>query len=84
MGVFVEHKEEFDIVTKPKHYNELYNKEVIDIIKYSLTEEQFFGYLLGNVLKYRLRAGLKGKDTAQEDFEKSNWYLNRIKSLKGG
>ena len=33
------------------------------------------GFLLGNVVKYVWRAGLKG--SAVEDLEKAKWYLSR-------
>ena len=34
--------------------------EAIDVIRSVLTEEQFEGYLMGTVLKYKLRGGDKG------------------------
>ena len=62
----------------PDHYKHL-PKEVIDIIQFTLTPEQFKGYLLGNAMKYRLRAGLKGD--AAEDLAKARWYEERAKNL---
>ena len=44
----------------PDHYKD-YPVEVIDIIKQVLTPEQYEGFLLGNEIKYRLRAGLKNR-----------------------
>lgn len=61
----------FDAVSKPKHYM-IGDKEAIEIIKASLTPEQYKGYCLGNVLKYRLRAGKK--DDLEQDIEKANQY----------
>ena len=66
-----------DPVNHPKHYAIAPGVEAIDIIKASLTPEQFEGYLLGNFLKYRLRAG--DKDDLQQDIAKSNWYRERLK-----
>jgi len=42
--------------------------EVFDVIKAKLTPEQFQGYLLGNSIKYALRANYKG--SKERDLEK--------------
>ena len=55
---------EEDVVNEPNHYM-IADIEAIDIIHSTLTDEAFAGYLMGNVLKYRLRAGKKG-DTEQD------------------
>lgn len=68
-----------DPVNNPKHYQFAPGIEAIDVIEAILTTEQFRGYLIGNALKYRLRAGDKG-DTVQ-DINKSKWYQNRARSL---
>ena len=58
-----------DPVNHPDHYTWLKNGvEVIDI-----TEN--FNFLLGNVLKYVMRADHKGKPL--EDLKKAVWYLER-------
>lgn len=58
-----------DPVNNPSHYRWLPNGiEVIDI-----TES--FNFLLGNVLKYVMRADHKGRPL--EDLEKAAWYLAR-------
>ena len=75
--VFV--KEEEDIVNKPNHYKLFGTVEVIDMIKELLTEEEFRGYLCGNVLKYRLRAGKKGD--AAEDIAKALRYEAWLKTI---
>ena len=46
--------------------------EVIDII-----EEFKFGFNLGNVVKYILRAGKKDPTKYIEDLKKAKWYLER-------
>lgn len=61
-----------DPVNNPKHYEVAPGVEAIDIIEAALTPEQFKGYCLGNVLKYRLRAGKK--DKLQQDIDKANTY----------
>lgn len=65
-----------DPVNHPKHYAIAPGVEAIDIIKASLTPEQFEGYLLGNFLKYRLRAG--DKDDLHQDIAKSNFYKKML------
>lgn len=61
-----------DVVHSPKHYQVFPDKEAIEIIASSMTTEQFYGYCLGNFLKYRLRIG--AKDEVQQELGKSNRY----------
>ncbi len=68
--------EEHDPVNKPKHYMLFPNMEAIEIIERSLTPEEFKGFLKGNALKYRLRAG--DKDDLQQDIDKANWYKEKL------
>lgn len=49
--------------------------ETIDSIKAKLSEEQFKGYLAGNVIKYLSRFEHKA---GEEDLQKACWYLNRM------
>lgn len=58
---------EADPVNSPEHYRQ-YPIEVIEI-----TER--LNFLLGNVIKYVLRADYKGKPL--EDLKKAEWYLRR-------
>lgn len=71
-----------DPVNHPSHYT----SSKIEVIEYILDHD--FDYLLGNVVKYVSRAGLKSKDTEIQDLEKARWYLNRkiemLKAEKGG
>lgn len=67
---------EVDMVNHPPHYQLSCGKQAIDIIRASMTEEQFIGYCMGNALKYRLRAGNKGD--VVEDIAKANWYTSQI------
>ena len=61
-----------DAVDSPQHYQVFPDKEAIEIIASSMTTEQFYGYCLGNFLKYRLRIG--AKDEVQQELGKSNKY----------
>ena len=67
-----EEKQENDMVHKPKHYQIYPDMEVIDVIKKTLTLEEFVGYCKGNSIKYRLRAGKK--DDALQDIAKAETY----------
>lgn len=58
-----------DNVNHPDHYTR-WPVEVIN-----LTERETF--LIGNVLKYTLRAGLKFGNTYGEDMAKACWYARR-------
>lgn len=64
-----------DAVNHPSHYKLFPGQEAIDIIKAALTQEEFMGYLKGNALKYRLRAG--NKDDLSQDIAKAEWYRKR-------
>ncbi len=64
-------------VNNPEHYS--HNRkgvECIEAIEASMSEEEFKGYLKGNVLKYMWRYSYKGKPT--EDLKKARWYHDRL------
>lgn len=61
-----------DLVKEPQHYQIFVGTQAIEVIASTLTSEQFYGYCLGNFLKYRLRAGNKGD--LQEDINKAEFY----------
>lgn len=46
--------------------------QAIQVMQALMTEEQFKGFLLGNIIKYRMRA--KYKDKYEEDINKANQY----------
>ena len=60
------------------HYKQR-DKESIEIIKYSLTEDEFRGFLLGNVYKYLNRYQYKGNPV--EDIAKAIHYLEALEYL---
>lgn len=70
-----------DSVNSPKHYQFFPDLEAIEVIARSMTQEQFYGYCLGNRLKYRLRAG--NKDKLEQDIAKSDKYLELYEQHKG-
>lgn len=64
-----------DPVNKPDHYN-VGAIEAIEAIKASMPENEFRGYLKGNLMKYVWRYDYKGKPV--EDLRKARWYLERL------
>ena len=66
-------------VEHPTYYNEIYDKEVIDIIKFALTKEEYIGFCKGNFLKYRLRGGLKEGQPLEKEIGKSMEYLKFLR-----
>lgn len=53
--------------------------ETLDVIKAKLTQEQFKGFLMGNVLKYSCRLNHKG--CADRDAEKIAYYSKWLKDF---
>lgn len=58
-----------DSVNRPDHYT----RWPIEVIR--LTERESF--LIGNILKYALRAGAKAGSSYEEDMAKARWYARR-------
>lgn len=69
-----------DAVNHPKHYAVFEQLEAIEVIASSMTIEQFYGYCLGNILKYRLRAG--GKDDVMQELGKADKYQELFTQFK--
>lgn len=68
-----------DEINNPQHYQLFPDIQAIDVIKAVLTPEEYIGYLKGNALKYRLRAGDKGP--AEKCLAKANWYQGQLRAL---
>ena len=64
-------------VEHPKHYRLEGIREVLDVIRYALSEEEYLGFLKGNVIKYALRAPYKGE--LEQDWEKASYYADLVK-----
>lgn len=79
-GTTLEHEnqpatKQIEGVTKPTHYMLFDDIEAIEVIARSMTREQFKGYCLGNILKYRLRAGKKSELAyLEKDMAKAGFY----------
>ena len=72
-------KTQSDPVNHPSHYNQG-GIETLDIIKMSLTKEEYKGYLKGNVLKYRERSQFKGNP--EQDYAKAKFYFDELESRR--
>lgn len=71
-------------VKQPSHYQLFEGVEAIEVIARSMTQEMFKGYCLGNILKYRLRAGKKSElATLEKDMAKAAFYLELYTKHKG-
>jgi len=63
-----------DNVNNPAHYGQG-SIECIDYIKDILNDEEYIGYLRGNIAKYLHRWRYKN---GLEDLKKANWYLQAL------
>ena len=80
--VSYENERKHNNVHSPSHYMHG-KKETIDVIRDCMENDEYHGYLKGNVLKYVSRYKFKGEPL--EDLQKASWYLNRlIKEVKDG
>lgn len=64
-----------DVVNSPAHYAGKGEIECIDYMRQRLSEQEFEGYLNGNVIKYIHRWRYKN---GVEDLKKAQWYLDRL------
>lgn len=73
-----------DAVRKPSHYQVFDGLESIEVIARSMTVSEFRGFCMGNVLKYRLRAGKKSElATMEKDLNKAAFYQELFDLHKG-
>ncbi|YP_009949138.1 nucleotide kinase [Enterobacter phage EcpYZU01] len=73
-----------DSVRKPSHYQVFDGLESIEVIARSMTVSEFRGFCMGNVLKYRLRAGKKSElATMEKDLNKAAFYSELFEQHKG-
>lgn len=66
---------DYNEVNHPEHYNHG-GIETLDIIKTFLSEEEFRGYIKGNIIKYRERHPYKGK--SETDLKKAKFYYDLL------
>lgn len=73
-----------DSVRQPSHYQVFEGLESIEVIARSMTVSEFRGFCMGNVLKYRLRAGKKSElATMEKDLSKAAFYQELFDLHKG-
>lgn len=77
---------EREMVDHPAHYGGADDPyEAIKVLWYTLSPEQFDGWIRGTVYRYIARAGKKFADKSAEDLKKAAWYLNwYTTALEGG
>ena len=61
---------------KQEHYKKA-AMQPIEVMQRLMTHEQFIGFLVGNFIKYRMRADFKGNRKADEEKAKQYlyWYM---------
>ena len=69
--------EEWSDINSPDHYNNN-TIETIDLIRDSMNEEEFKGYLKGNIFKYVSRYRYKDQENPVKDLLKAKWYLEKL------
>lgn len=75
---------EIEGVRTPSHYMLFEDVESIQVIARTMTVAEFKGFCLGNVLKYRLRAGKKSElATIEKDLAKADFYKELFARHKG-
>lgn len=72
---------EIDMVNKPPHYMLANGMESIEVIRATLTNEEYLGWCKGNALKYQFRAGKKNSDKTKEDYQKAEFYIKELQKL---
>lgn len=63
-----------EAVNHPAHYGGDDVYETIKVLKAWMPPQQYFGFLLGNALKYDSRLGKKPDQPISQDLRKSAWY----------
>jgi hypothetical protein len=68
-----------DMVEHPPHYElDGLDIEALDVIKAVLSTEEYKGYLIGNCLKYGMRAP---KKNGEEDYRKLIYYSKELQEV---
>jgi hypothetical protein len=69
-------------INHPAHFGGGDNPyETIEVLRNTLTSEEFRGFIKGNVMKYTMRAGKKVGVSEAKDLAKAEWYLNYMNGL---
>ena len=66
-----------------KHYSNM-DKQPIEVMQETLTHHEFIGFLKGNIIKYKYRAGLKEGESYHKDKTKQARYEYWLKEAQAG
>ena len=69
-------------VNHPAHYQQ-FSVEAIEMIRRIYGDETTAMWCEITALKYRVRMGAKENNSVMQDYEKSKWYLEKAKELRG-
>jgi hypothetical protein len=67
-----DHNRQLGFDKQPDRYASDLGRETIDLIRDSMTDDQFVAFCYGQVIRYRDRAGKK--ESAQVDLDKARFY----------
>lgn len=67
-------------VNHPSHYNQ-YPIEVIEMMVRIWGKGDAYKFCMMNAFKYRMRLGLKGSESFDQDLAKEKWYLDKAKEI---
>jgi pyruvate/2-oxoglutarate dehydrogenase complex dihydrolipoamide acyltransferase (E2) component len=71
-----------DSINHPQHYADNgYGVEAIDMMRRVFGDADVSAFCRLNAFKYRLRAGKKHGNSAEQDLAKERWYLAKLKEL---
>ncbi len=62
-----------NLISKPSHYN-FFGEDTMPTLEKILGTEGYLGFLKGNALKYRFRAGKKKGNSIEQDIAKAVYY----------
>lgn len=66
------------------HYAGMEGLQPIEIMQMTMTKQQFEGFLIGNIVKYTMRAGNKAGEPKEKDLAKAKRYKEWLdQALKG-
>lgn len=74
--------EKIKAAVNPKHYKDnIFGKELIDVMGDLFSHAELLAYCKINVFKYRMRAGKKS-DNIEQDIQKALWYEQKAIELQ--
>lgn len=68
-------------VNHPSHYSQNGRRECIEEMRIMFGDEAVRQWCILTAYKYRYRAGLKEGNSAEQDNNKAEWYLNYAENM---